>query len=95
MAKLRSVEARSGYKLFLAYENGLAGEADLSHLAGKGVFAAWDDPVFFEAVSLGPHGEIRWSDDLELCADGIYLKITGKSPADIFPSLKTPADALP
>ena len=93
MVNLTAVTARAGYKLYLEYDDGVSGEADLSHLAGKGVFAAWNDPDVFEAVSLGAHGEIRWTDELEICADAMYLTITGKDTEEVFPNLKAPADS--
>jgi Protein of unknown function (DUF2442) len=93
MVKLNAVTARAGYMLYLEYDDGVKGQTDLSHLAGKGVFAAWKTPADFEAVSVGTHGEIRWTDDLELCADAMYLEITGKDVEDLFPNLKAPADA--
>jgi len=36
-------------------------------------------------VHVSPHGSIAWSDDVELCADSIYLELTGKKPEDLFP----------
>ena len=93
MIKLNVVTARAGYTLYLEYDDGVKGEADLSHLVGKGVFAAWNDPTVFQAVTVGKHGEIRWTKDLELCADAMYLQITGKKAEDLFPNLKAPADA--
>lgn len=93
MAKLINVKAQAGFKLYLEYDDGVTGDADLSDLIGKGVFAAWQDPAVFEAVKVGRHGELHWNDDLELCADALYLEITGKSAADLFPNLRMPADA--
>lgn len=69
-----------GHRLRLRYADGVEGEVDLSHLAGKGVFAAWDDPAFFANVSIGSSGEIRWSDEIDLCPDALYLQITEKQP---------------
>ena len=93
MVKLNAVTARAGYKLYLEYDDGVKGEADLSHLVGNGVFRAWNDPAVFEAVTVGEHGEIRWTKDIEICADTMYLQITGKCAEDIFPNLKASADA--
>ncbi|MDA1051061.1 MAG: DUF2442 domain-containing protein [Planctomycetota bacterium] len=93
MTKLNAVTALAGYKLYLEYDDGVKGEADLSHLAGKGVFAAWNDLAVFQAVTVGAHGEIRWTEDLEFCADAMYLEITGKCAEDLFPNLKAPAHA--
>jgi hypothetical protein len=54
---------------------------------GKGVFAAWQDEQNFQKVSIGPHGELTWSDEIELCPDSLYLEITGQSPEQAFPNL--------
>lgn len=93
MVKLNAVTALAGYKLYLEYDDGVKGEADLSHLAGKGIFTAWNDPAVFEAVTVGAHGEIRWTEELEFCADSMYLEITGKRAEDLFPNLKASAHA--
>ena len=93
MLKPVSVTALPGYKLRVEYADGVTGEVELSHLVGKGVFAAWNDPTVFESVAISDQGEIRWSDDIDLCSDAIYLEITSKSPEDLFPNLKAPADA--
>lgn len=88
-----AVTALPGHKLRVEYSDGVQGEVDLSHLLGKGVFAAWKDLSTFEAVTIGAHGEIKWSDDIDLCSDALYLEITGKSAEDLFPNLKVPTDA--
>ncbi len=75
------------YQLWIKYSDGVAGVADLSYLAGDGVFALWNDYSEFQKVHIGPSGEIAWSDQIDLCPDAIYLKITGKQPEDIFPKL--------
>lgn len=93
MVKLINVTPRSGYKLLLEYNDGVIGEIDLSHLIGQGVFRAWRDARLFEAVTIGKHGELHWSEDLELCADALYLQITGKSAEELFPNLRAAADA--
>ncbi len=64
------------------------GWSDLSNLVGKGVFKLWNDYSVFEKVYIGSHGEIAWSDKIDLCPDAIYLKITGKTPEQIFPNLQ-------
>jgi len=32
-------------------------------------------------------------EDIDLCPDALYLRLTGKTPEDLFPALKTPVDA--
>ena len=93
MLKPVAVTALPKYKLRVEYTDGVTGEVDLSHLVGKGVFAAWNDRAAFEAVTIGDHGEFMWSDDIDLCSDAIYLEITGKSADDLFPNLQVRADA--
>jgi len=93
MLKLIAVTALPEYKLRIEYADGVQGEVDLSHLVGKGVFAAWKDPVVFEAVTIGDQGELMWGNNIDLCSDALYLEISGKSAEDLFPGLKVSADA--
>ena len=88
MFKPIEVKALPDYKLWLRYTDGVEGEVDLSHLAGRGVFAAWDDYQVFEKVHIGKSGAIAWSDDIDLCPDALYLRLTGKRPEEVFPKLK-------
>ena len=76
------------YRLWVKYSDGTEGVADLSDLAGKGVFALWNDYEEFKKVHIGASGEIAWSEQIDMCADAIYLKITGKKPEDLFPRLR-------
>lgn len=87
------VEARDGYRLWVRFDDGVEGEVDLSSRAGRGVFKAWDDPGVFESVSVTPHRTIRWTEDAELCADALYLDITGRDVEEIMPGLSAHADA--
>jgi Protein of unknown function (DUF2442) len=82
------VRALPNYRLYLEFSDGAKGEVDLSDFAGKGVFKAWDDRDFFEKVHIGDHREIKWNDEIELCADSLYLKVTGKTPEELFPRLR-------
>lgn len=91
MVKLVEVKANPGYRLWLRYEDGVEGEVDLSSDVGIGVFAYWNDPKNFQKVRIGTGGEISWSDQLDICADAMYLRITGKRPEDLFPALKQEA----
>jgi hypothetical protein len=85
--KLIEAEPLAGYRLRLRYSDGVAGDVDLSRLVGKGVFGLWSDPEAFKRVSLGTGGEVRWSDEVDLCADALYMELTGKRPDEVFPSL--------
>ena len=80
-----AVAPRAGFRIWLEYDDGAQGEVDLSHLAGKGVFKAWDDRAFFERVHIAPSRAIAWSDDVDLCADALYLRLTGLAIEDVYP----------
>ena len=83
------VEPREGYRIWLRYSDGMAGEVDLSNMAGRGVFAAWNEPGCFEQVHIAPHRAIAWTDDLELCPDALYMEITGKSFEELSEEIET------
>jgi hypothetical protein len=87
------VKALSGYRLWIRYADGTEGEVDLSHLAGRGVFTLWEDEARWRSVRIAEDGAIRWSEEVELCPDATYLKLTGKSPEEVFPKLKSATDA--
>ncbi len=72
-----------GYRVWLRYADGVAGEVDLSDLAGRGVFQAWESRACFEAVRVAADGGIAWGDEIELCPDALYLRLTGKSVEEI------------
>lgn len=84
------VKALENYRIWVKYSDGVEGEVDLSDLVGKGVFATWQDVRAFQKVHIGPGGEIAWDEEIDLCPDAIYLKITGKRPEDLFPKLRQP-----
>ena len=88
MHRILAVKVLEGFRLQLAFEDGVCGTVDLSDLAGKGVFALWFNREFFEGVRIGSSGELAWSDRIDLCPDSLYLKITGKKPEDVFPTLR-------
>ena len=83
------VEARGEFRVWLKFSDGAAGEIDLSHLAGQGVFAVWNEPGCFERVTLAPHRAISWGDEIELCADALYMEITGKAVEEVMGRTQT------
>ena len=91
MIRPTAVEPRDGFHIWLRYTDGTAGEIDLSHLAGRGVFEAWRDRAFFEMVCIAPDGGVAWGTAIELCPDALYLRLTGKSIDDVMPGAGAPA----
>ena len=89
MAQPVEVKALPNFRIWLRYDDGTQGEVDLSDLAGRGVFKAWNDFAVFDSVRLGSHGAIEWGPDIDICPDAMYLRLTGKSAEEIFPGLKS------
>ena len=87
MFKPLEVSALPNYKLWLRYSDGTEGEVDLSDFAGRGVFKLWNDYSAFEGVYIGEQGQIAWSDEIDLCPDALYLRLTKKRPEEVFPNL--------
>ncbi|MCE5278487.1 MAG: DUF2442 domain-containing protein [Planctomycetaceae bacterium] len=88
MNAITEVTVLENYRLRLRFADGTTGTVDLPDLVGKGVFQRWEDYDFFGSVAIGVCGELRWGEDIDLCADALYLRATGKEPQDIFPSLR-------
>ena len=84
------VKPMPGYKIWIEYEDGESGEIDLSHLVGKGVFKAWDDPGHFEKVHISPHRTIAWDENIDMCADFAYMELTGKTLEEVMPGMTQP-----
>jgi hypothetical protein len=88
MKKIVRQKALSDYRIEIEFDDGVRGVVDLSDLVGQGVFSSCNDYENFKKVSIGSLGELVWQDGPDLCPDSLYLKVTGKTPADIFPTLK-------
>ena len=80
------VQPRAGYRIWLRYSDGAAGEVDLSELAGKNAFRVWHDRNFFNGVHVAPHGSVAWNDEIELCPDALYRELTGRLPFRLEPT---------
>ena len=94
MLKPIAVEAREDYRIWVRFNDGASGEVDLSDMAGKGVFAAWEDRAFFESVHLTDYRAIAWGDEIDICADALYMELTGKTLEEMaLTEQSTPANA--
>jgi hypothetical protein len=85
MVRPTDVKALPNFRIWLRYDDGTEGEVDLSDLAGRGVFKAWNDATFFASVRLGSHGAIEWGTDIDICPDAMYLRL-GESASTGAPS---------
>ena len=75
-------------RLWLRFSDGVEGEVDISEFAGRGVFSAWDERVSFNSARIGPVGQVAWEGGLEICADMLYMRLTGESPEQVFQNLR-------
>jgi Protein of unknown function (DUF2442) len=93
MSAPKILEARplDGYKIRLKFDDGTTGEVDLSHLAGKGVFAFWNPYENFNNLKIENGRSLVWAHEIDIDADSLYLKLTGKKPEELFPALKEEA----
>ena len=91
MHKIEFLKILTEYKIFLKFEDGTEGVLNLDELVGKGVFSCWNIYENFKKVSIGTSGELVWECGVDLCPDSLYMKITNKTPRDLFPSLKKAA----
>ena len=91
LPELVEVEARDGFRIWVKFDDDVSGEVDLSHLAGLGVFKAWDDRGFFESVYLSENGVPAWGEGdgiIDIDALKLYMDITGKTPEELLPGLR-------
>ena len=86
--KITEVKPQENYRLFLRFDDGISGVVDPSDMAGRGVFEAWNRAGIFEKVQITKLGALEWPGELYLCADALYLQLTGKQPEDICPALR-------
>lgn len=82
------LKPKENFHLFLRYDDGQSGVVDLSDYAGRGIFAAWLMPGVFNQVRLANAGHPEWPGRIDLCPDALYLRLNGKSPEEMFPTLK-------
>ena len=75
------VEVRplGGYRLYLRFEDGVAGELDLTgRLRFEGVFALLRDPAVFAQVRIHPElGTVVWPNGADLDPDVLYTELSG------------------
>jgi hypothetical protein len=83
-----TAKALPGFRLELHFDNGESGVADLSEFFGRGVFVAWEEPRAFDQVRVTSEGAVEWPGEIDMCPDALYLRMTGKRPDEIFPTLR-------
>lgn len=69
-------------RIAVVFSDGLEGIIDMSTSVGRGVFAPLADPQVFAGVYIGDHGQIAWSEEMEICPDAAYLEVAGQTAGD-------------
>lgn len=84
------VKACSGYTIFVEFSDGQHGEVDLSEWSNKEAFGRWKEREFFESVHVDDRKAIAWgsNEDLDVCADTIYMMLTDTTVEELFPRLQ-------
>lgn len=71
-----------GAKISVLFTDGTEGVIDMSDFVGSGVFAPLADPDIFARAYVGDHGQIAWSEEMEICPDAAYLEAAGHKPRE-------------
>jgi hypothetical protein len=80
MKKITTVTVLENYRVRLRFNDGVEGEVDFSAKPRSGVYASWNSYENFRKVRLGELGELIWSEQVEFCADSLWLQVTGQKP---------------
>jgi hypothetical protein len=86
--KILEVRPLANYKIWLKFTDLSSGNVDLSHLAGKGVFESWNQYENFKNVAIENGRRLVWPDEIDIDADSLYIKLTGKTVDELFPAIK-------
>lgn len=72
---------RPAHKLFVRFEDGVAGEVDVAAISKfVGVFAALRDEASFAQVRVNPElGTVQWPNGADLDPDVLYATVSGTS----------------
>jgi hypothetical protein len=95
MVRLTAVEPLDRFRLRLIYTDGAEGVVDLSDLAGRGVFALWNEPGAFASARLTTSGAVAWGDEdeIDLCPDALYRRLIGHLPPGVREGVSADAHA--
>lgn len=75
------VKAVEPYKLYVRFSDGVEGEVDLSSLKRGVVFEPLEEYKVFEKVYVDDSGAIAWTDEMDICADAVYIDLKKKQDA--------------
>ena len=76
---------REGFCVWVEYENGEQGVADLEDLLDDGLYFGWRNLRYFETVH--PQGDLlTWgSGEIDIAPESVYMRVTGADLDEIWP----------
>ena len=81
------LEVREPYRIWVRFDDGVAGVIDLSDSAALGgIFAQWSDEGFWRSAHIvAESGAVAWGDgsEIDVCPLGLYLDVTGQAFEDL------------
>lgn len=80
MKKVTTLKVLENYRVWLRFNDGVEGDVDFSAKPRTGVYAFWNSYENFRKVRIGELGELLWSDEVDFCADSLWLQVTGQKP---------------
>jgi hypothetical protein len=73
--KVIFVEAMSGFRLYVRFDDGLEGEIDCKDALYGSVFEPLKDPAFFAKVSVDEFGVVCWPNGADLAPDAMHERL--------------------
>ena len=86
--KIIAVKSHPGFRLELHFDNGESGLVDLSEFVGARRVCRVGGAGRIRAGRDHERWGRRMAGELDMCPDALYLRMTGKKPEDLFPSLR-------
>ena len=81
------LDVREKYTVWVRFDDGAAGEVDLSDSASTGgIFSAWSDEGLWRSAHIVPDtGAVAWGDstEVDICPISLYLEVTAKTFDDL------------
>ena len=81
MKRVLEVTALPGFKLHVVFDDGVAGELDMSHELIGPVYEPLRNPAYFAQVYVDEIGAICWPNGVDIAPDALYLEFTGSTHA--------------
>jgi hypothetical protein len=75
MHRVKAVETRPGFRLYVEFEDGVKGEVNLSDRLFGTMFEPLRDATLFAAARVDEFGVICWPNGADLAPDALHAKL--------------------